>query len=362
MKLSKRIVALGAAALMSLSLTACGDTSWVYKTEDTTVASGVYLGYMTETYLNAQSHKDYDPEIKNIWKQKLDGKSLKDYISSEAESSSKRYLAISEKFDEMKLELSDEDLKNIDNQVSAMWDMYGFDKYYQPNGTSKESFKKILTTATKESLIFDAYYGKGGLEEVKKDLIVKTLLSEYVDLNFFEISFAKEDGTVLKNEEIQDLKEKAEDYADRINSGENSFNEVMTEYEDETAKADAKKNDVEFTPTDPKDIQKDAETKALYSKKDTSLPEDFIKAVFDEIPTGKATVITVDTSYYVVMKYDINDDLDKNLETATGAILNELKGEDFDAMVDKWMKDLTVESNTSSLHKYDPKNIEIPEE
>ena len=66
MKLFKLIAALGLAVLLSLSLTACSDTSWVYKTDDNTVSSGVYLGYLTTAYLNGQSEADFNKELSNI--------------------------------------------------------------------------------------------------------------------------------------------------------------------------------------------------------------------------------------------------------------------------------------------------------
>ena len=360
MKLYKRFAAVAAAALMSLSLTACGDTSWVYKTDSDTVSSGVYLGYLTQAYIGGQSAEGFDSTIKNIWKQKINDMSYKDYVNQTAEESSKRYLAISQKFDEMGLELSEEELSTVDMQAELYWN-YGYQQYFQPNGTSLESYKKMLISSMKESAIFDAYYNEGGLEEVSKDDLIKNLKENYVDINYFEMSFAQDDDSVLPSSEIEALKKQAEGYADRINSGENTFNEVKTEYDDEVAKKEAEENEEEFTATDPEDIEKDEDTKELYSKDSTSMSEDFTTAVFEDIETSKATVITVGTSYYVVVKYDMDDDLDSNLEEAKGTILSNLKGEDFTNMVTEWMDAITMDENTSALHKYNPKNIVMPE-
>lgn len=361
MKLYKRIAALAAAALMSVSLTACGDTSWVYKSGESTVTSGVYLGYLTQGYLAGKSSSNYDSEIKNIWKQQISGKSYKDFVNDYAAEACKRYIAIEQKFDELGLELTEEDQSSIETQTYYLWSLYGMEQYYQPNGTSKASFTKMVTSGIKEEKIFEAYYGEGGFEEVDKDTLIEELLDNYADINYFEMSFANDDGSVMTNAEIEDLKAKAEGYAERINSGEATLNEVMTEYEDEIAKAEAEANEEEFTATDPATIEKDEDTKSLISKDSTSPSEDFVTAVFEDIETGKATVITIDTSYYVVVKYDINDDLDNNLELARSTILNELKGEDFTALTDEWIAAVEIEENTSALHKYSPKNIEEPE-
>lgn len=360
MKLYKRLAALGAAALMSVSLTACGDTSWVYKTENNTVASGVYLGYLTQNYLGGQGSEDFDKEIKNIWKQKIDGKSYKDYVKDSAAEASKRYLTIADKFDEMGLTLSEEDISNANMQAEFMWNYYGYQGAMEPNGTSLDSYKKIVTSSVKETAIFNAYYDKGGFEEVGEPIVIENMTKNYADINYFELSFkGEEEGSVLPSSEIDALKEKAESYAERINSGESTFNEVKTEYNDELDKAAAEENDTEFNPTKPEDIKADKDTKSLLNKDSTSMPEDFVTAVFDDVNVGKATVITVDTSYYLVVKYDVKDDLENNLDQVKTQILVSLKGDEFEEKVTDWMKEASIEENASAVSRYNPKNIEI---
>ncbi len=361
MKLYKRIAAVCAAALMSLSLTACGDTSWVYKSGESTISSGVYLGYLTQGYLNGQSESDFDTEVKNIWKQKISGKSYKDYVTDYAKNASARYIAIEQKFEELGLELSDEDNQTIETQVYYLWDLYGMGAaYYQPNGTSKESFTKIITSSIKEDLIFEKYYGEGGLEEVPEKDLIKELLDNYADVNYFAMSFSDGEAAVMSSAEIEALKKQAEEYAERINSGKATFNEVKTEYEDEVAKKKAEEADQEFIATKPEDIQKDEDTKSLIAKDSTSPSEEFVKTIFEDVKYG-ASVITIDTNYYVVVKYDLNDDLDDNLDAARSGILNTLKAADFTELSDEWTAAVTTEENTSSLHRYSPKNIKEPE-
>ncbi len=361
MKLYKRIAVVCAAALMSLSLTACGDTSWVYKSGESTVSSGVYLAYLTQGYLSGQGESDFDSTIKNIWKQSIGGQSYKDYVTAYAKDASARYIAVEQKFDELGLELSEEDEQTIDTQVYYLWDLYGMSSYYQPNGTSEASFRKIIASSIKEDLIFEKYYGEGGLEEVSKEDLVEELLDNYADINYFEMSFADGDDAVMTSAEIEALKAQAEEYAERINSGEATFNEVQTEYEDEVAKAEAEENEEEFVATDPDDIEKDEDTKSLISKDSTSPSEEFVTTIFEDVKTGKATVITIDTSYYVVVKYDINDDLEDNLDAARSSILNTLKAAEFTELTETWTQAVAAEENTSALHKYNPKNIKEPE-
>ena len=359
MKLFKRIAALGLAVLLSLSLTACSDTSWVYKTDDNTVSSGVYLGYLTTAYLNGQSEADFNKELSNIWKQQIGGVSYKDYCIAEAEEASKRHLAIAAKFDEMGLEFDEEDISSLDYQVEVYWAYY-YQQYLEPNGTSKESYRKIAESSLKESAIFEAYYGKDGIEEVPQEDIIDIMLDEYVDVNYFEISFADEEGAVLPAAEKDELLAKAEDYVNRINEGKNTFNEVKTEYEDGVAKAAAEENGTEFTATSPEDIEDDKDTKSLLHKNATTPNADFVKSAFEDVKVGKATVLTIGTSYFVVVKYDINDDLENNLDSCRNSVLNTLKGDVFMKLINEWTDAVTMTENTSALHKYSPKNIEEP--
>ncbi len=361
MKILKRLAAFGAAAALTLSLTACSSTDWVYESGDYSVSSGIYLGYLTQSYLTGQSDDEFDSEINNIWKQQINGMSYKDYCIDSAAHYSERYLAIAKKFDEMGLTLSEEDETSVDTQAYYLWNLYGYQQYFEPNGTSLESFRKMLESGSKEDAIFNAYYNKGGIEEVDEKQIETYLKENYVDVNYFAISFADEDGNSLSAEETEALKEKAEDYAKRINDGESTFNEVMTEYDDEQSEAEAEENDEEFTPTDPDSIQKDEETKSLIPKTSTSLSEDLVTALFNDVEEGEAAVLTIDKTYYVVVKYDMDDDLENNIEDARDTILAALKNSDFEAMVTEWVEALEVNSNAASLRKYSPKNIEEPE-
>ncbi len=361
MKILKRLAAFGAAAALTLSLTACSSTDWVYESGDYSVSSGVYLGYLTQSYLSGQSDDEFNSEIENIWKQNINGMSYKDYCIDSAEHYSERYLAIAKKFDEMNLSLSDEDNQNIDTQVYYLWNLYGYQQYFQPNGTSAESFRKLIESGIKEDAIFNAYYNKGGIEAVDEKEIENYLRENYVDANYFTISFADDEGNSLPADQVEALKEKAEDYAKRINEKKNTFNEVKTEYSDEQAKEEAEENDEEFTATDPDSIGKDEETKSLIPKSSTSLPEDFVNALFNDAKEGEATVLTIDKTYYVVVKYDLDDDLEDNVEDARDTILAALKNSDFEKMVSEWVEALEVNSNSASLRKYSPKNIKEPE-
>jgi hypothetical protein len=363
MKLRNRIAAICTAVVLCFSLTACSDTSWVYQSGDYSVSSGIYLGYLTQAYLNGQSESDFDSSISNIWKQEIDGQSYKEYVKAQAAEDCKRYLAIAQKFDELGLSISEDDESSIATQSYYYWSLYGYQNYFEPNGTSEASFTNVLTSSLKESLIFEAYYDEGGIDEVSKEEQTEYLLNNYASVNYFEISFLDDEGAVLESDAIEALEDQANDLADRINSGELTFNEAKAEYEASQAEEDTDDEDAEDEDTEDTTettISDDADTKSLIAKDSTSPSEDFVDTIFEDVATGKATVITIDTSYYVVVKYDLNDDLDANLESAKSDILVALKQEDFSNLVTSWMNDLEVTENTAALWKYNPKNIVEP--
>ena len=62
MKHLKRGISLVLAFVLALSLTACGDTTWVYKYDDVTITSGIYLAFLLDGYSQVVSEESLDTQ------------------------------------------------------------------------------------------------------------------------------------------------------------------------------------------------------------------------------------------------------------------------------------------------------------
>lgn len=78
MKLAKRIAAGLLCAAAACSFTACKDTTWAYKIQDTTITAGMYIAYQINAYMEAQN--EAEDTTKDVLEQQIDGKDATAWI------------------------------------------------------------------------------------------------------------------------------------------------------------------------------------------------------------------------------------------------------------------------------------------
>lgn len=352
MRIFKRVIALAMALSMALSLAACSDTSWAYDYNGKKVASGTYIAFTMEAYVAAQSHEDINKDITDIFKQTLDGKKAKQWMIDKAETLSKQYLAIESKFDELKLTLSEKDNNEIEQSTKTGWAQ--FEKLYTQNAINENTYKLLITNAKKKELIFNKYYGTGGIEEIPNDKLLVHFKDNFASVNIFGMPTIQPIEDELTDEDKQkndDLKAKADEFAKLFNDGEKTANEIADMYKEYSAEDD------EQADTEDSEILKDEDTKRYIKKDSTSPSEKVVKAIFDEMkPDEKAKIIADDKAYYFVVRYDVTKD-ESSFDEMKQGLLSDIKGEDFNKMVEKWGEETDVTTNDSSIRRYNPKKI-----
>ena len=187
-KAKKITAALTAALLCTASLTACSVPSYVMTAGDSKIHAGIYI-YNELTEMSYQMTMMYYQKgiKKDYFDQKVDGKAFDEYLSDYALTATKEYAAVVDKFNELGLTLSDEDIKSINDSISSTWDSQG--EFYESEGISKESVKLALKGSKMREELFDHYYAEGGEEADSDDEMVKYLDDNY--LRYKSISFAK---------------------------------------------------------------------------------------------------------------------------------------------------------------------------
>lgn len=210
-KAKKITAALTAALLCTASLTACSDTSYVMTVGDSKINAGIYI-YNELTEMSYQMTMMYYQNgiKKDYFDQKVDGKAFDEYLSDYALTATKEYAAVVDKFNELGLTLSDEDIKSINDSISSTWDSQG--EFYESEGISKESVKLALKGSKMREELFDHYYAEGGKEAVSDDEMVKYLDDNY--LRYKSISFAK---TTASTDSSSSATDSSTDSADAAN-------------------------------------------------------------------------------------------------------------------------------------------------
>lgn len=351
-KAKKITAALTAALLCTASLTSCSDTSYVMTAGDSKINAGIYI-YNELTEMSYQMTMMYYQKgiKKDYFDQKVDGKAFDEYLSDYALTATKEYAAVVDKFNELGLTLSDEDIKSINNSISSTWDSQG--EFYESEGISKESVKLALKASKMKDEIFDYYYAEGGEEAVSDDEMVKYLDDNY--LRYKSISFAKTkastdssssatdsstDSADAANEEAKAKRDEFLEKAQGVSF--DDFDSIIDEYNDYVASKNASDSsssaDSDSSAADSSTTSDD--TSSVAESDTSSTASDDTSSVSDSTADSSTAASDTDSSAdssssapdpYAnekMMNYGTMDDSQK--DTINGKILKKVSGMDTD--------------------------------
>lgn len=343
MSIIKKLTAAVASLAIAFSLTACSDVSWACKINGTELKAGVYIYYeimgkdAATSILSKQNFTD------DIFTQSLDGKDMKTYIRDYAMDKCKRAVATNSMFDELGLTLSETDKKTIKKTVDDTWEQNG-DKFTK-FGVSKQSLTYIVENRTKENLVFEKYYGEGGLEAVSNSEINAQIPKDYARIKFIPFSIV-DSTTGMKYEasKLAEIEKTAQGYVDRALKGED-FNKIIAEYTNNSfqqsvsdGNTDKYKNEV------------------IVSNGYQSIEPDSVTEILKHTKNNDTFIVKGTTTYYVVNKLDIlqRDDVTSQLKKAE---LVPLRADTFTAKVKAKYDAYTIEMNKAAFDKYDPQVV-----
>ena len=217
-------------AMAATMLTGCNNGRYIMSYDDTDVNAGIYIYNIVSEMLNQQYMLYYKGSSGGVMDEKVNGKEMAVYLEENAMEKTKEYCAVTEKFKELDLELTDEDLKSI---ASSATNSYNSQKdMYEELGISKESIKLMLKESKMKEMIFDYYYGKDGKEAPSDDEVEKYVNENYVRFKTISISKSTKSDEDEKEKENKENKELADKYFKKA-EGKNfkDFDEVIEEYE-----------------------------------------------------------------------------------------------------------------------------------
>lgn len=347
-KAKKITAALTAALLCTASLTACSDTSYVMTVGDSKINAGIYI-YNELTEMSYQMTMMYYQNgiTKDYFNQKVDGKAFDEYLADYALTATKEYAAVVDKFNELGLTLSDEDIKSINDSISSTWDSQG--EFYESEGISKESVKLALKGSKMREELFDHYYAEGGEEAVSDDEMVKYLDDNY--LRYKSISFAKTKASTDSSSSATDSSTDSADAANEEAKAErdeflekaqgvsfDDFDRIIDEYNDYVASKNATDSssatDSDSSASDSSTTSDD--TSSVAESDISSTASDDTSSVSDSTADSSTAASDTDSSAdssssapdpYAnekMMNYGTMDDSQK--DTTNGKILKEVSG------------------------------------
>lgn len=309
----KRIAAAALALAMCLSFAGCYDENktWAARKGDDELPIGAYIYYLYSAYLEAGSQVDSETSVLNA---EIEGQDAEQWIKDLALNYVQAYYYISDKFDELGLELTEEDLVNVENTASGFWSYYG--STLEKLGISQDSFEKAYALyGEKFERVMKAMYGEGGELALEDGALEEYYCGAYINYEYFSASLTttNEDGESvdLTDDEKADLKETFEGYVKKINAGELTMSEAADEYAEESGT--------------------DSSLMSPVCVKSENMSTQVFEAL-NSVKEGEAAFVESTSGYLVVRKLSVKDYYDEyvaNSEDQQFTLLTELKGEEY---------------------------------
>lgn len=241
---------------------------------------------------------------------------LHDANETEIKKAISRYVTINTVFDRMNLSLTSAQKSDLSIRVDDLWHLYGL--HYQDVGVSRQTLYKVETSKVYEDVLLDYYYGQNGVNPVSENAIKSHFKENYIAIAFateylFNID---ETGATVPMTDTEK--------AVIINSFANSEGLINTGTPIEAA------------------TDKEVHNTLINSSYDGSFPSGFYKEVAN-IKAGSASTIVLDDYAFLVHRIDVFDETYNYYAAYRTQCLRELKGDEFDRVVDQWSQSYKVE-------------------
>lgn len=368
----KKIAALGCAAAMVSSLTACGEkTTWGAVIDGVQIPAGVFIYYLDTANYEAQqklneqtdTSSDLSPEgaasqssetvTLPLYSSQIDGVDSKQWIYDRATELMQEYAAVEAKFDEYGLTLSDDDKQSAQVYLDQIWDYAG--DYYTSMGVSENSYKSIFLNSSKKQKLFETIYSEGGEKAVSDDEIKTYLDENYALINYIDVELKDGEGNLLKSDGKAERMEMLNSYMERYNNGED-FDELnaeyVTYYENLKKAAEEAAAAAEAANADETAAENTAETTAEVSQSpaEAALPSDDEEVTDETSETETSTETEVPTETEAAEETTAPDEAVSETETSAETETTAAESTAADAQTTQVG---TVESNMTVIEKAD---------
>lgn len=389
MSIRKKIVSAILAGVLCVttaaSLTGCGDVSYAMTINDEKLNAGIYLYYEYQAKSEAASKfaeenpdADTSAEGFDYFANNVEGKPFAQWITDKTEELCKEYAAVNALFDEKGLELTEDEISEINASVKSTWYdenpylvYYGIDfdtmgEYYESLGVGMESYKLLTMNEKKRETLFDSLYSVGGTEGTTQAEVDAYFAENYARAAYFEIALEDGNGdTIETSEGLQILEDLGNGYVEDLKNG-TPFSTVSKEYDtfvDEqrkaAEKAQAEEDGTVYLEEDEEEEADEDKTEAdyetMFTKTGTYPSEEFVENLF-AMSNDAPQLYKTEDAYYVVVRRDLSERTDW-LEENTHTIIHKLKEDAMTELLANAYAGYNVVINEAAKSAYDPKTL-----
>lgn len=322
-KIVKRLIAVTLSAVMIISAAGCNlyneNNLWAAEKGDRKLSLGGYIYYLNVALSEAAGKVSTDSKVLDST---VEGEKAETWIRNRALKYVNEYFFVRDKFDELGLEISEEDQTTIDDNTDYMWSYYG--SAYEALGVSQESFVAVYTEySQKYSMIFEHMYGPEGEKAVSDEEITSYYEENYYNYEAISLPVTTTDdegnSVAMEDDAKADVKADLEDLKKKIESGDMTMEAAASEYTG---------NHEELTDA------------TIYST-NTGRIEDASSALQNAVVAlkeGETSEVVEDTSYYyLIVRLPIADKTEEALadESTKTSILSAMKSEEFSDYIEE---------------------------
>lgn len=341
MKTIKRLCAFLLVLVSLFSITGCVNHNWSVKSDDDSIAAGVYIYYMMTAYNDAVAK--VDDEKVNVLTATIDGKVGRDWIMEETRNYCKRHFAVLELCAERNITLSDDDKSSINNTLSYMASYYG--TFFTQAGISLDSVKLVYENSYLYSDLLYSYFDGKGEYAVKEEEIKKYFSENYFAYKVIEAPFSYTSNgktTNFSDAEIKTRKDLINGYFDEASKVDNAdIDEFNKKFQNRNLKEGEEEKKV-----DPLKLQFATEKTASTTYGDTFFKD--LKAA----KVGDFLKYETKNGIYLIEKFDEYSEESKNYKAERETCIAAMVEDDFIDILTGKADTMSFTFNERALKQY----------
>ncbi len=258
----------------------------------------------------------------------------------------------SQKFSDMGLSLSNDDISTVNTQYDSMVSSMGetaIRKLRAKLKLSETQFKEFLSEVYKQNIVFDKLFSKGGENEITDEAIKKVLNEEYYYVRHILIKYPTDskDNTISSTEDqseeniklFNDAKAKAEDILAKVKAGEDFITLAKDNTEDTVSETEGFTYNSGFL----------VEPYGYIFTENTMDTKFYDKA--KEMTVGTFDIVETSYGWHIMQKLDVST-VEKAFELLKDDIFSNISSKKRSELLSEWGKEYTVTYNDSVLKKY----------
>lgn len=345
MNLKKSAAALLAICISAASLAGCSQsTPQIAATYNGgEIPAGVYITEQVNAMNEATTLAE--GEGSDILKKTIDGVSVEQWVNDRARNLVKTYVGVSAEAERLGVAVDETTAAAVEGSIANSWQSEGAS--FEKLGISQRSFLSVALNSQLSYLVFNAYYGEGGEQEVPEEELKSFFTDNYRRSMMLVINYIDTDtNEPLAGDELAAQKAVFEGYKKRAEAGESVF--ALLEEENRKIYDENKANDAaqteEYVPL------VEAQQEMLVSKSSSTLPLGLNEMLFASQNPG--VEFYEDDDYGVIFERRDTMGDGTAFTNAKVSLLNLYKNEEFRAAMQAAGETQNVVFNDSVIAKF----------